>query len=436
VNNWSGRIILLSAGAVAVGIALAVAQGRHAHIGDDFAVFWQAGRSFAAGEPLYHGYPPGARQFKYPPFAALLFVPLGLLPLKAAATLFSLVNLLLWVLAGYLTWQIVPLLRSDPGRSRVPILLALAFSAQFFLDNFHHVQMNCVIFVLTLLGIYAYLRNHDRAASACLVTATGVKVTPIFFLIWLVIRGRRRAVVALLPLGLAGIAVPLLARGPTTGTRDLVEYYSSFLGPQGEAEIDSYSAGQNLSALVARMTRPVEYADHRSYRYLPASAETAQLVSRVGEALVLLLFLLKLFQLRRRRAEVSALEISVVFLTALLLSPITFTTHLVSLLFVFYAFLSARLPRLWAGRPLMVPLAIVMGVIGVSGRDVAGASLYLAIRGYSLIAWMMLLLFGLAVILAGDDPVPQTNPLPSGGGPWLRTPAPLSRTSGRSTRRV
>jgi len=312
----------------------------------------------------------------------------------------------------------------------------VAFSAQFFLDNFHHVQMNGVIFVLTLLGIHAYLRKRDRAAAAWLVTATGIKITPIFFLVWLVIRGRRRAVLALLPLAMAGILVPLLARGPATGAADLLEYYSSFLGPQREAEIDTYSAGQNLAALVTRMTRPVEYVDHRSYRYLPASEGAAQLVSRIGGALVLLVFLLKLLQLRRRQSEVSPLEISLVFLAALLLSPITFTHHLVTLLFVFYAFLSARFHRSWADRPLMILLAIVMAVIGLSGRDLTGAGVYLAVRGNSLIAWTMLLLFGLAALVAGNDPVPPTNPLPSGGGPWLRTPKPLWRTSGRSTRRV
>ncbi|HEY4648680.1 MAG TPA: glycosyltransferase family 87 protein, partial [Gemmatimonadales bacterium] len=338
--------------------------------------------------------------------------------------------------AGYLTWQIVALLLPEPGRSRVPFLLAVVFSAQFFLDNFHHVQMNGVIFVLTLLGIHAYLRKRDRAAAAYLVSATAIKITPIFFLVWLVIRGPRRAVLALLPLAIAAILVPLLARGPATGAADLLEYYSSFLGPQREAEIDSYSAGQNLAALVTRMTRPVEYVDHRSYRYLPASEGAAQLVSRIGGALVLLVFLLKLLQLRRQQSEVSPLEISLVFLAALLLSPITFTHHLVTLLFVFYAFLSARFHRSWADRPLMILLAIVMAVIGLSGRDLTGAGVYLAVRGYSLIAWTMLLLFGLAALAAGDDPDPPTNPLHSGGGPWLRTPKPLWRTSGRSTRRV
>jgi hypothetical protein len=66
------RRILLTLGVVAVGVALAVPQGLRQHVGEDFAVFWQAGRNFATGAPLYDGYLPGARPLKYPPFAALV----------------------------------------------------------------------------------------------------------------------------------------------------------------------------------------------------------------------------------------------------------------------------------------------------------------------------------------------------------------------------
>ena len=83
--------------AIAAAVALAVEQGVKARVGQDFHVFWQAGRNFSSGEPLYHGYLPGAREFKYPPFAAMVFQPLGALPLRVAAVLFSLLNLLLWL---------------------------------------------------------------------------------------------------------------------------------------------------------------------------------------------------------------------------------------------------------------------------------------------------------------------------------------------------
>src|SRR5712691_1998763 len=96
-------MVLLVAGAFAVALALSIVQGRHQHIGQDFHVFWQAGRNFATGHPLYHDYLPGARPLKYPPFAAFLFQPLALFPLQAAGALFSFLNLLLWALAVWLT---------------------------------------------------------------------------------------------------------------------------------------------------------------------------------------------------------------------------------------------------------------------------------------------------------------------------------------------
>jgi len=92
------------------------------------------------------------------------------------------------------------------------------------------------------------------------------------------------------------------------------------------------------------------------------------------------------------------------FLAGLLLSPITFTTHLVSLLFVYYTFLSIRLvspspPVRFAAALLFVAMALT----GLSGRDLAGSTVYEAVGGYSVYVWTMLLLFLAAVVLAGRE---------------------------------
>jgi hypothetical protein len=59
----------------------------------------------------------------------------------------------------------------------------VVLSTQFFLDNFHHAQMNGVILALVLLGIRAYLRGPDVRAAAFTVAATAIKITPIFSLL-------------------------------------------------------------------------------------------------------------------------------------------------------------------------------------------------------------------------------------------------------------
>jgi hypothetical protein len=153
------------------------------------------------------------------------------------------------------------------------------------------------------------------------------------------------------------------------------------------------------------MSRPVQNAEHLTYMYLPLPQDTAQLVYRALWVTVLLLFLTKLAALRIRNGPVSALELSMVFLASLLLSPITFTAHLVALLFVFYAFLSFP-PGTISGGEYLVAAVLLTGMVitGLSGRDLVGDTAFLSIRGYSLMAWTMLLLFLAALVLVGRKP--------------------------------
>lgn len=389
-------------GAVAIALALAVPQGLRQHVGEDFHVFWQAGRNFLTGAPLYHGYLPGARPLKYPPFAALVFTPLGLFSLQVAGVLASLLNLGLWVAAVALTRDILARTFPERNPSPVPLVLAVVLTAQFFLDNFHHIQVNGLIFVLVLVGIREYLRQRDWGAAAAIVAATAIKITPVFFAAWLVIRGRRRTALAVTVVAIACVLLPLLIRGPSAGAAELVEYYHSFLEGHQRGEIDEYPAGQNLAALVNRMTRPGSDAGRSSFRYLPASEHAAQRAYQILWVTVLLLFLTRLATLRLRGAPVSAFELTMVFLTALLLSPITFTTHLVQLLFPFATALSVRPATLRGpGRAVAGVLVLGMAASGLSGRDLAGGAAYRAAGGYSVHAWTMLLLLLTAAALAG-----------------------------------
>jgi hypothetical protein len=272
------------------------------------------------------------------------------------------------------------------------------------------VQMNEVILVLVLLGIRASLRGMDLRAAGYLVTATAIKITPIFFVTWLVARGSRRAALAVPLLAVGCVLVPLLLRGPATGTAELVEYYHSFLEGHQHGRIDTYTADQNLAALVSRMSRPVQNAEHLTYMYVPLPQDTALLIYRALWMTVLLLFLTKLAALRIRGSPLSALELSMVFLASLLLSPITFTAHLVALLFVFYAFLSFP-PAAISGGGYILAAVLLTGMVitGLSGRDLVGDTAFLSIRGYSLMAWTMLLLFLATLVLVGREPPPVSD---------------------------
>jgi len=396
---WSGRRSAVVAVAGLVAVALSVGRGLHEHVGGDFHVFWQAGRNFFTGAPLYHGDLPGARNFLYPPFAALAFGLLALLPLQLAATIFSLLNMALWVVAAWLTRDIVARTFPDSNPAWPPLAVAVVVTAQFFLNNFNLVQVNEVIFVLVLLGIRASLGGREAEAAVWFVVATALKITPVFFVLWLVLRGRRRALVTVPPAALACLLVPLVLRGPATGAAELREYYHSFLeGPQ-HGQVGT--GDQNLGGMVYRMLRPTTNPEQLDYQLLSASEHAAALVYRGSAAIVLLTLLASLVLLRQRGAPVTAFELSSVFLASLLLSPITRKAHLVTLLFVAYNFLAIRravLPR--PGRIAVAGLWALMAVSGVTGRDLFGRTVYYYIGGYSVIVWTMVLLFAASVVLS------------------------------------
>jgi len=378
---------LIAVALLGVCVVLSVIEAKSQGPGTDFHARWLAGRWFWEGQPLYT-YLPGVREPTYPPFATMVFQVFALFPLKVAAGLFYFCNLLLIPVAVRLTTDVFDALWPDRPRDWWRLALAIVFSAQFFLNNLNLVQVNLALFVLCLLGIRWYLAGHDVRGGAALVAATAIKLVPVFLVAWLVVRGRRRAALAVLPLGLACLVLPMLQRGPATGMRDLADYYHTLLEGFGKGRVEQRYTNQNLAASVYRLTREPTEPSERDYRVVSTSEETARNAYRLAAILVVAGFLGTLVWLRARGMPLTVFELSAAFLVGHLLSAMTWKAHLATLLFVNYAFLSLK-PRGFT----WVILAL-MAIVGVTGRDLVGDTLHHAIGGYSLIVWMMLLMLG------------------------------------------
>jgi hypothetical protein len=381
---------LITAAILAACVVLSVLEARSQRPGTDFHARWLAGRWFWGGDPLYV-YLPDVRLPIYPPFGAMVFQVFAPFPLKVAAGLFYFCNLLLIPVAVRLTLDIFDALWPERPRDRWRLVLAILFSAQFILNNLNLVQVNLALFVLCLLGIRAYVRGHDVRAAAALVAATAIKLVPMFLVAWLVVRGRRRAAIAVLPLGLACVALPMLQRGPATGVRDLADYYHTLLEGIQKGQVLTTYGNQSLGPAVYRLMRPPDRADGPDYRLFTVSEGTAGVVYRGAVLVVVVAFLATLAWLRARGSPITVFEVSAAFLVGHLLSAMTWKAHLVTLLFVNYGFLTLR----WRG-PTWVIIGL-MAVVGLTGRDLVGNTLHHAIGGYSLIVWMMVLMLGAAL---------------------------------------
>jgi hypothetical protein len=382
--------------AAAVAALAATARALKPHVPHDFQIYWQAGYDFAHGLPIYHPLPM-ARRFNYPPFAAQLFQLFGILPLRLAAWLFYLTNVVLLIVVLRISGHLVHGADQSSPRSLAPLVLALLCSGVFVFDNLSHGQINLLILVLCLLGIQAFTLGREVAAGGWLMGAAAVKLTPVFFLLWAMVRGSRRTILAIIGFGVLCLALPMAQRGWEQGVADLSAYYQGFLQKFAAGHVITDERNQNLTAMIYRAAVP----EPGGYAYLPGLAPAAPVINRALAATILAVLLIHLFKLRIARQPVTLLEIAAVFLASHLLSGITWKAHLVSLLFVSYAFFSLEWRRLSGGRRILLGAAWVgLAAIGL-GRDLIGSRLHHDLARYSGYVWVMLLLFTLSIVWSG-----------------------------------
>jgi alpha-1,2-mannosyltransferase len=144
----------------------------------DLVDFVQGGRSVLDGTDIYGVYP-GVLAFNYPPFGALVCVPLGLLGIVGSTWLMTSLSV-----ASYVLIVRVSVERSGWGGSRaaswswtgVLVMLGLVFEPvqrTFILG-----QLNLVLAALVLLDLFVVPR---WAKGLLLGVAAGIKMTPAFF---------------------------------------------------------------------------------------------------------------------------------------------------------------------------------------------------------------------------------------------------------------
>jgi alpha-1,2-mannosyltransferase len=168
-------------------IAAAVAGAVRGDLTDLF-VFQHAGRTVLDGLPALDSRDPvTGLPFTYPPFAAVVMVPLAPLPIWWAAAVWTGASV------GALA-AVVVVVRRALGRPAPGWLVAVVTGGALALEpvwqNLTFGQVN----VFLMLAVLVDLLRPDRRWSGVLVgIAAGVKLTPLVFVVLLVLVGRRTA---------------------------------------------------------------------------------------------------------------------------------------------------------------------------------------------------------------------------------------------------
>jgi alpha-1,2-mannosyltransferase len=316
----------------------------------DLHVYRGAARLVLDGRSIYGGPIWKWAPFTYPPFAAVVFTPLALLPFAVDAVLVTVLGIV--ALFGILSLALRLAAGNGPdgetGRSWRSAVVPLAVAAALWLEpitsTLGYGQINLLI---ALLVVGDLVRPDDaRGKGALIGLAAGLKLTPLIFVPYLLCSRRPRA--ACVALGTFGATIVV---GCAALPGDSRRFWGDGLFLNSQRVGGSYvPANQSLRSLILR---------------LDPSLGGARLLAIV---VAVALAGIALAVLASRRGD-EAMGFSLCALTGLLVSPVSWTHH-------------------WT---TAVPAPLLLGVRVVRGRSRSGIAAVAAILllGYSYLPKLM-----------------------------------------------
>ncbi|HSO89686.1 MAG TPA: glycosyltransferase 87 family protein [Arthrobacter sp.] len=287
--------------------------------GLDLRVYWAAAREFISGGELYApglpGTPYGGMAFTYPPFAAAVLSPMALLPVQAALVLQALSNLVIAAIIGTVVTQYLVhrSVARTPGGPAQFLIASLFITGLFLLlgpwrNSLGVGQINPLLMVLILLDLLGSTRRHPNGfvpRGVLTGIAAGLKLTPLVFLLYFVVRGdfksaARMAATFVATVGLMALLAPSLS----------AQYWLSAL--QDTSRVGTLARFENISlrGFLAR---------------LPLDSGTASALWIVASLAVTVMAAIVIY--RMRRLEDQWVPVSAAALVMLLVSPVSWSHH-------------------------------------------------------------------------------------------------------------
>jgi alpha-1,2-mannosyltransferase len=307
----------------------------------------------------YEPFPEAVLVNAHPPASVILFLPFGCLEYDAALTAFRLLAFGLMVGACWLVMRQIGPAAAPPAL----VTLILCLTSCPFCSTVYQGQLNAVLLPI-LVGAWAADRqDREQAAGVLIGLAGALKIMPLLFLGYFLVRGRWRAAAA----GAAGFLAANLLAAAILGPGVFREYVDgmSKLSPHRS---DRTNAA--LPGLAAKLFYPTKY---RLIEPLYRSATIDKGFAVVAVVLILGLTVTTVCKVRGPQEKDQAWEL--LFIGYLLVGPLTWPHSLIFLLLP-VALTFKRWNRLSAARRVwfvLVAVAIWVSPYALYG-DLAGTA--------------------------------------------------------------
>ncbi|GEM_PF-1511065 len=313
----------------------------------DYLNFWRIAREAVYGNiDLYKKY----TAFSYPPFFYNIIIFFGIFPVKLSLAFWFLFNVI--VLSASVA-MILKLLysedtfpKTDP-KSWLKVFLPFFLALGIIADNLYLGQANIMVFFLCVSAVFLLENKKPLAAGILIAMAAAVKLTPAFFLIYFIYRREWKALLgALIGLPVFFFLVPSLFYGFGRAWYLSGEFLKLVVLPffRNDAIIREtvyYThPNQSLDAFLIRhftVLGKVNYPGFLHNALDPAFYTQAQMKTAglVVKAFLLLLSGAALLHTRKFK-PVAKFEYPVIFFLILYISPSSWLSHYISVLFAYY----------------------------------------------------------------------------------------------------
>jgi alpha-1,2-mannosyltransferase len=395
--------------AVAFAVSLAaylVVRALTAPTSIDLAVYRVEGTAIRDGINLYGtGLPtPKGLRATYPPFAAIVFVPISYLAWAVTQVFGVVANLALLVVVSDQACRLARV--SAPNRIAAALLLAaVALWAEPVLTTFRYGQINLAL--LALIQWDFLRRDGARLRGIGIGLATGIKITPGLFVVYLLLTRRFRmafnaAVACVVTVALSAAIVP----------SSTWKFWTHLLWDSSRVGRIENAANQSIRGLLARILHTRDVAP--GWNVLVVAALVAGLWCAV--------------YVQRRLGDGWAVPVCAV--TGMLAAPIAWTHH--------WVWCIPIVALLWSQRRPWLPIALVFWTFAVwAVPHTPPRELHFALWQTALSAWYVV--FGVVFVILAVVTARQVSLRASVGGGADGSavpPAPpaVERAPGRTVR--
>lgn len=377
--------------------------------------FVRAAQRLQEGQPLYRF---EDQAYVYPPFMAMISIPMAHLPSNAALFIWYLIHVGAALIVFGCAWKLAggPAISHLNRTWKIIFVLMLILAGRYYLEAFKNQGFDMVIAAFVLFGCYQLWRGHDFRAGVSLAVATAMKCTPLLFAPFLIWRGKPKVAGILIMTALAVNFLPDLFWPQVNGHSYMTDWYAFFLrkavswtpGQWAPSQwFNSLLFNQSLAGLFNRFmkfgfpfsiaqlthTSPVEFSVFQSYilRVLVYGSEGLLLILTAwcfGKPWTRILgvdtFSCEPMPLEKLQIGI---ESSVILCLMLLLSPMSDKSHYGVMI----------LPSIFLSRLFMEHrvfwMNVLMGVLlisSLSAKDIVGKGLGNLMLAWGIPTWFVL----------------------------------------------